>query len=422
MTLVRMPQKGLTEESAILARWYVKKGDRVKEGDYLFAIETGKATFEIESESAGLVLETFGGEGDEIPIKTVVCAVGEEGEVYRPEKAETVSEKEAAGAAPDTPGIASSASKRADTRQRVRISPRARRLAEQKHVDITQVSPTGPGGRIVESDIREAARQGAAQRPAEPVSASAATGTPPPAAPAAGGNEDAFAFEAVPNSTTRQTIARNMCDSLGGMAQFTMTAAFDASALLGYRKTLKRQGAEAGLGDITLGDMVVFGVSRTILGFPDLNAHYSDREIRRFRHAHLGVAVDTPRGVMVPTVFCADTCSLSEISSEIKRLAGQCTSGAADPQAMSGGTFTVSNLGAWGILSFTPIINPPQTAILGVGAVEYRQKMAGEELVTYPAMTLSLTIDHRAVDGAPGARFLQALCKNLEQFTCLLAK
>ena len=206
------------------------------------------------------------------------------------------------------------------------------------------------------------------------------------------------------------------------MAQLTHNTSFDATAILAYRKLLKN--SEGDVSGITLGDIVLYAVSRTLLNHPDLNAHMlDDNTIRLFKHVNLGVAVDTPRGLMVPTIFNADQKSLLEISKEVKVLAAACREGNISPDLLSGGTFTVSNLGNMGVESFTPVINPPQTGILGVcGTVDRVKKGKDGEIKIYPAMGLSLTYDHRAVDGTPAARFQKELGYNLENFTALLAK
>ncbi len=228
-------------------------------------------------------------------------------------------------------------------------------------------------------------------------------------------------YEDVAFTGIRKVIAKSMTTSLQSMAQLTQHFSFNASAIQGYRKLVK--GIEAYSG-ITLGDIVLCAVSRTLLDHPDLNANMVGEDtLRRFKHVHLGVAVDTPRGLMVPTIFNADQKSLLEISNEVKSLAEQARSGKISPDLLSGGTFTVSNLGNTGVEMFTPVINPPQTGILGVCGITQRVKTGKDgEFAVYPAMGLSLSFDHRAVDGAPAAKFMQALCKNLEQFTALLAK
>jgi len=236
-------------------------------------------------------------------------------------------------------------------------------------------------------------------------------------APAAG----EAAFEDVKFSNIRKVIAKGMVTSLQTMAQLTEHFTFDASAIQSYRKLLK--GMEGGCAGITLGDMLLYAVSRTILDHPDLNANTVGEDVvRRFRHVNLGVAVDTPRGLMVPTIFNADQKSLLEISQEVKALAADARSGKISPDLLAGGTFTVTNLGSAGVEMFTPVINPPQTGILGVCGITQRVRAGKDgQIELYPAMGLSLTVDHRVVDGAPAANFMKALCRNLEQFTALLA-
>ena len=229
-------------------------------------------------------------------------------------------------------------------------------------------------------------------------------------------------YEDVKFSGIRRAISKSMKNSLSSMAQLTHNFSFDATAILNYRKALKAAGGE--LAGVTLGDIILYAVSRTVLSCPDLNAHMlDDNNIRLFKHVNLGVAVDTPRGLMVPTIVHADEKSLLEISREVKELAAACRTGAISPDKLSGASFTVSNLGSFGVESFTPVINPPQTGIIGVcTTVDRPRKGADGSIRLYPAMALSLTYDHRAVDGAPASRMMQELCRNLENFTTLLAK
>jgi len=275
-------------------------------------------------------------------------------------------------------------------------------------VDASLATGTGPNGRIIERDIQKLIAEGV---PAKAAPAAAA-------APVAAEAE----YEDVKFSGIRRAIAKSMTTSLSTMAQLTHNTSFDATAILNYRKALKAAGGE--YAGITLGDIVLYAVSRTLLNHPDLNANMvEENSIRRFKHVNLGVAVDTPRGLMVPTIFHADEMSLLEISKAVKELAAQCRDGAISPDKLSGGSFTVSNLGNMGVESFTPVINPPQTGILGVcGTTDRVRKAADGSIEIYPAMGLSLTYDHRAVDGTPAARFQQELGKNLEQFVTLLAK
>ena len=220
----------------------------------------------------------------------------------------------------------------------------------------------------------------------------------------------------------RRVIATNMAASLQTLAQLTHHHAFDASQLMKLRRAFKEHGAARGLDGISIGDMILFAVSRTLLDFPYMNSLLLDGDVvRTYRDVHLGVAVDTPRGLMVPVIFSANRKSLRQISDEVKSLALAAREGNINPDLLQGATFTVSNLGPTGVEIFTPIINPPQVGILGVCGSTTRVKRGAEGLVAYPSIGLSLTYDHRAVDGAPASRFAGQLAKNLEAFLLLLA-
>ena len=294
------------------------------------------------------------------------------------------------------------------------VSPRARKLADRAGVDASRAAGTGPNGRVIERDIRQLMKDSLTAQ-LQPVKEELAAAI----APAVESME--VAFEDVAFTGIRKVIAKSMTTSLQSMAQLTQHFSFNAAAIQSYRKLVKGIEEYAG---ITLGDIVLYAVSRTLPNHPDLNANMVGEDtLRRFKHVNLGVAVDTPRGLMVPTIFGADQKSLLEISREVKSLAEQARSGKISPDLLSGGTFTVTNLGSTGVEMFTPVINPPQTGILGVCGITQRVASGKDgALSVYPAMGLSLSFDHRAVDGAPAARFMQELCKNLEQFTALLAK
>ncbi len=414
---VIMPKAGITVESCIIGTWEKKVGDSVKVGDILFTYETDKASFECESTEEGTILEIFFQDGDEVPCLMNVCAIGNPGEdcsALRPDgaAAEAPAEAAPAPAAEEVPAAAPVAAPAATTAvegEKSAISPRAKKLAERAGVDASLATPTGPNGRIIERDVRTLMDN--------PVVAQAAA-----AAPAAAPVKAEEEYTDVKFSGIRRAISKSMHTSLSTAAQLTHNTSFDATAILAYRKLLKAsEGEYAG---ITLGDIVLYAVSRTLLNHPDLNAHMlDDNNIRLFNHVNLGVAVDTPRGLMVPTIFHADEMSLLEISKAVKALAAECREGSISPDKLAGGTFTVSNLGNMGVESFTPVINPPQTGILGVcGTVDRVRKGKDGSIEIYPAMGLSLTYDHRAVDGTPAARFQKELGYNLEHFTALLAK
>ncbi len=399
---VIMPKAGITVESCIIGSWEKKVGDQIKIGDILFTYETDKASFECESTAEGELLEIFYEEGEEVVCLQNVCAVGPHGEdcsCLRPG-----AEVNVADVAPVAEVATVAAEAVALPVSGAPVSPRAAKLAKAHGVDASMAVGTGPNGRIIERDVQKLIAQGVQPRAS--------------AAPVTAENE----YEDVKFSGIRRAISKSMHTSLSTMAQLTHNITFDATAILAYRKALKSAGDD--YAGITLGDILLYAVSRTVLNHKDLNANMlDDNSIRRFNHVNLGVAVDTPRGLMVPTIFHADEMSLLEISKAVKALAGECREGNISPDKLSGGSFTVSNLGSFGIESFTPVINPPQTGILGVcGTVDRVRKGADGSIQIYPAMGLSLTYDHRAVDGTPASRFLQELCRNLENFTTLLAK
>ena len=213
-----------------------------------------------------------------------------------------------------------------------------------------------------------------------------------------------------------------MHESLANMAQLTHNSSFDATEIMAYRKKLKAAAESMELPNITVNDIIIYAASRMLKKHPDLNSHFLGDSMRYFKHVHMGIAVDTPRGLLVPTLFNADTKSLAEIAKESKELAKAAQSGSIDPSLLSGASFTISNLGNFGVEHFTPVINPPQTAILGVDCIIERVRTKDGSIEVYPAMGLSLTYDHRAVDGAPASRFLMDMRKALENFTALLSE
>lgn len=411
---VIMPKAGITVESCIIGKWEKKVGDEVKVGDILFSYETDKASFECESTAEGTLLEIFFNDGDEVPCLVNVCAIGKAGEdcsALRPNSGAPAVQEEKATATVEEKKETVAVASTAVEGEKSAISPRAKKLAERAGVDASLATPTGPNGRIIERDVRTLMEN--------PVTAKTEAVAPATVTANAVAEEE---YKDVKFSGIRRAISKSMHTSLSTIAQLTHNTSFDASGILAYRKMLKA--AEGEYAGITIGDIVLYAVSRTLLNHPDLNANMlDDSNIRLFKHVHLGVAVDTPRGLMVPTIFNADQKSLLEISKEVKELAAQCREGNISPDKLSGATFTVSNLGSMGVESFTPVINPPQTGILGVCCTTDRvRKGADGSIQIYPAMGLSLTYDHRAVDGTPAARFQKELARNLENFTALLAK
>jgi pyruvate dehydrogenase E2 component (dihydrolipoamide acetyltransferase) len=284
-------------------------------------------------------------------------------------------------------------------------SPRAKALAAAKGVSLAGLRGTGPGGRIIERDVKEALE---GRQPPSPAAAR-------PAAPV-----EAGAAREIKVAGMRKIIAERMHASLATTAQLTMSSAADAREL---RKKFKGSPESLGLRDITINDMVLFAVSRALLQHANLNAHFTADTIRQFDDVHLAFAIDTPRGLMAPVIRNAHTLSLRDIAREAGRLITACREGGITPDELAGGTFTVTNLGNLGVESFTPILNPPQVGILGVGSIAPRPVQAADGSVSFVAhIGLSLTINHQVVDGAPGARFLQTLANAIAQFDLLLAR
>ena len=400
---VIMPKEGITVESCIIGEWKKNVGDAVAVGDVLFTYETDKAEFECPSTAAGTLLAKFFEDGDEVPCLVNVCAVGNPGDAYEFLKPGAEAPAPAAEA-PAAEAPAAAAVPAAPKAELTAISPRAMAKAVANNVNPALATVTGPKGRIIERDIDKLIASGAAAAYAAPAAA------------------EETAFEDVKFGPVRKATAKSMTKSLSTMAQLTQQYSFDASQIQAYRAMLKPM--DAPMGKISLNDMVMFAVAKTIKSCPDLNANMvEDNVIRHFSHVNLGFACDTPRGLLVPTIFHADEMSLLELSMEAKRLAAAARDGSLSPDEMTGATFTVTNIGSFGCEAFTPVVNPPQIGILGVCNIQTKIKSAKDGMVeTYPAMGLSLTFDHRALDGAPAARYMSELCKSLESFMTLMAK
>ncbi len=405
---VVMPKLGNTVESAIILGWHVAVGDAISAGDLLCEIETDKATLEIESTASGILLAQLCAEGEEVPVLSNIAVVGSEGESIA--EIAPVSE---GGPAP---------------RKLVKISPRARNLAQRNGLDFESIAGSGPGGRVIERDI-EAALSGAKVTPVAQamldsgdyeVATDHARDRPVSKADLVPVTAERSG-KAIPLTGLRKTIARRMRESLQSTAQLTLNASADARALQGYRRRLKASDAGLGLSAVSINDLLLFAVSRTLPEFPALNALFENEVIYEQDEVHLGQAVDTDRGLLAPVIRSADSLTLNQLAAEARRLAEACRAGSVQPDELSGGSFTVSNLGALGIESFTPILNPPQVGILGVGSINLKPVQQDGEVAFVPHIGLSLTINHQVVDGAPAARFLARLSTNLAQIDLLVA-
>ncbi|MDE2853061.1 MAG: dihydrolipoamide acetyltransferase family protein [Chloroflexota bacterium] len=432
--VIVMPKLGNTVESAIILAWRVELGAPVRVGDVLCEIETDKATLEVEATAAGLLLARLYREGEEAPILSEIAVVGEEGESvaeFSPRarsaaqgqgcpaaKAEAVATRQERQASDDPPGKVDDSA--------VKISPRAQHLARRKGIDAANLSGSGPEGRIIERDIEAAIRARVSVTPVAQAMLDSGEFklARKPSAGRVGKLDLALADDRgdvteIPLKGLRKTIARRLLESSQKTAQLTLNASSDASALQAFRRRLKESEASLGLRAVSINDLLMFAVARTLPSFPGLNARFENDIIYQQASVHLGMAVDTERGLLVPVIRSAEALSLRQLSAEARRLAGACRAGDIQPDELSGGSFTLSNLGALGVESFTPLLNPPQVAILGVGGISLKPVQAGDGVEFRPHIGLSLTIDHQIVDGAPAGRFLAQLGANLAQIDLL---
>ena len=413
-TAVIMPRQGQSVESCLIGEWKKKVGDSVKVGDVLFSYETDKASFEEEAKVDGTLLAVLCEEGDDVPCLSTVAFIGAAGEdisnLIAASTAKSASAPALENPAPvESPAPAAMSAAAESSSDIHGISPRARATAKRIHADLSAAVPSGPRGRVIERDVINAPRTAAACKGQTAAAAEPATSAAPD-------------YHDEKLSRVRKSISESMKKSLNESAQLTHHSSFDATVMIAYRKQLKVSAEKLGLPNITYNDMLLFAVSRVLKDHPALNAHFLGDAIRYFDHVHLGMAVDTPRGLLVPTIFNADQKSLAEIAKESKELAAAAQTGSINPDLLTGASFTVSNLGSLDIEMFTPIVNPPQTGILGVDCMVDRIRVVNDQITAYPAMGISLTYDHRALDGAPASRFLKDLKTAMESFTALLAQ
>ena len=440
--VVIMPKQGQSVESCIVTEFKKKVGDKVSKGEVIFSYETDKASFEEEAQFDGTVLAVFYKDGDEIPVLTNVMVIGNEGESFAefaPSGAAGAAEAPAAApAAAATPAAAAPAPAAAPAGPVVAgapVSPRARKLAAEKGVDTTQVAGSGPYGRIIERDVQAAAdAQGkltglAKAKMAEGGLASPGAGTGLAGAVKAGDLKvwqpnhtdiagEGAEFEVVKMSNMRKIIAKSMYNSLQNSAQLTHMLGADARKIQALRKKAKKALEEGKIdANITINDFVCYAVIKALKKFPNMNSHCLGDAMRVFKPVHLGLAVDTERGLMVPAVKNADDLNIIGLSKNLKKVADDCKKGSCNPDLLSAeaASFTVSNLGGFGVEYFTPIINVPQSAILGVGTIVARPKDLGNGVYAFvPYMGLSLTYDHRAIDGGEATRFLKQVATEIE--------
>ncbi|HHX31711.1 MAG TPA: 2-oxo acid dehydrogenase subunit E2 [Bacteroidales bacterium] len=435
-----MPKQGQSVESCIITEIYKKKGDSVKKGDIIFTYETDKASFEEESPVDGVVLECFYGEGDEVPVLDNMMVIGEPGEDYsdltgEQEVEEGKSDDSISNASDENIEVVNNTSKVetkiiAKTDQPKFISPRAKKLAEKESVEISNIEGSGPKGRVIEKDVKQfltdrprmtpLAKKIASEGGLQPQEYGTGLAGAARATDLAASDNNLFGvdYEDRKLSNMRKIIAKSMHASLQNSAQLTHHLSADARRLLELRKNIKTALEEKAIeANITLNDMVCFAVIKALNKFPEVNTHFLGESKRYFNKVHLGLAVDTERGLMVPVIKNADDLSLTGLSNRLKAVAESCRKGNVNPDILApeAGTFTVSNLGNYGVEMFTPVINLPQSAILGVNTILPRPKDLGDGVYAFvPHIGLSLTYDHRSLDGGEATRFLRQIAIEIE--------
>jgi pyruvate dehydrogenase E2 component (dihydrolipoamide acetyltransferase) len=416
-TPIEMPKLGNTVEECLLAHWLKKTGDIIAKGDLVAEIETDKATFELTATAAGTLLGTFFEEGELVPVFANVCVVGSPGEniePFRPEKISIVagtgnqSGKPAARSA-RAPSIA------AGTDESISFSPRAKQFAKEHHFHPSEISGTGPGGRVIEEDLKQLWYQ--APRGSLLASKLIENGFEV-RGEGAGINGMFMSSDLIPPpariSGIREKIARRMKDSLSSTAQYTLNMSAEATGLISLRALIKKKCEQATFPSININEMVMFCVIQALESAPEINVEFTDGKIYQCSNINLGFACDTPRGLLAPVVHESQKLNIAEFADKVKLLTRQAVEGSIDPKNLSGGTFTVSNLGILGIESFTPILNPPQVAILGVNAIELKPVRRNGAVEFIEHIGLSLTCDHQVIDGAPGAKFLKSIKEKIE--------
>ena len=433
-----MPKQGQSVETCIITALKKNVGDKVAVGEILFSYETDKASFDEESKFEGTVLAVFCAEGDEVPVLSNMMVIGAEGEDISAFASAAAPAAEEAPAESAQARVQESAAAPAETpaaggKTGGPVSPRARKLAAEKGVNLDTVAGTGPYGRIIERDV-QAAAPAKISGLAKAMMAEGGKVTPASGTGLAGtvkGSDlkvwqanhtdiagEGEAFEIVKMSNMRKLIAKSMYNSLQNSAQLTHMLGADARKIQALRKKAKKAFEEGRIdANITINDFVCFAVIKALQKFPNVNSHCLGDAMRLFKTVNLGIAVDTERGLMVPSVASAENLNIAGLSKCLKKVADDCKKGCCNPDLLSSeaASFTVSNLGGFGVEWFTPIINVPQSAILGVGTIVPRPKDLGGGVYAFvPYMGLSLTYDHRAIDGGEATRFLKQVATEIE--------
>jgi pyruvate dehydrogenase E2 component (dihydrolipoamide acetyltransferase) len=426
-TKVHMEALSPTMEEGQLVRWLKAEGDPVSNGDVLAEIETDKATMELVARGEGILLKIFIREGATAPVGEVIAVIGAadedisgvegpaggaSGSPTKPSKAAS-GEAVPSGAADSDEEIDSPAGEDIPEEipsegERVKASPLARRLAKEAGVDLGSISGSGPGGRIVKEDVETAkgsVETGSAQPPVGAV-----------VSRALGPDTE---FEDLPNSQMRKTIARRLVQSLAPVPHFFLRIKVDMSRTLAARARVNEL-LESHGDKVSINDFILKATGNALARHPEVNAEWKDEVIRRYHRVHLGVAVAVEDGLITPVLKDANLKGLAQISREIRELAARGREKRLQPEEYTGSTFSVSNLGMFGIQEFTGVINPPEAGILAVGGIEELPVVEGGEVVVRPIMIVTMSCDHRVIDGATGARFLQTLKEMLEEPAAIL--
>ena len=416
---VEVPKLGNTVEECLIAKWRKHKGEQVSAGEVVAEIETDKATFEVTAPADGTLIETFFDEGALVPVFTnlfVIGAAGENVDAFRPQGAAAATEAPPT-ATPAAPKVDRPVARPVPAAPSGSLSPRARRFAAEHDFHPASVTGSGPVGRVLEDDLRK-------QYYSSPRVSSLANKRIEEGMEVGGAGSGTagmvLSSDLVPPATRlsgiREKIARRMRESLASTAQYTLHTSANAAGLLLMRAKIK---ASTGVPDININDLVTFCAIQALLEVPDVNAEFIDGRIYRHREIHIGFACDTPRGLMVPVVRDAHKLTAGELSVRMKELIAQTVQGTVSVDDLSGATFTVSNLGGLGIESFTPLLNPPQVAILGVDSIQLKPVRREGRIEFIDAIGLSITLDHQVIDGAPGARFLKVVKEKIENVESL---
>jgi pyruvate dehydrogenase E2 component (dihydrolipoamide acetyltransferase) len=449
---VILPKVDMDMATGKISRWFVEEGATVKQGDVLFEIETDKAAMEIDSPATGTIRNITGQEGVDLPVGSPVAWIYAEGEAVATNAAATP----AASEAKDIAKPASDQAKKLDeaapvpresaaasTEGAVRATPLARRIAREKGLDLAAIAGSGPHGRVVKADVEAAAAQpstsplrgGRAEGAGGGISSSASASQPPPLAPPLKGEgDDAIlrlfepgSYELIPHDNMRKTIARRLVEAKSTIPHFYLTVDCELDALLALRSQLnaaspmkKTDKGEAPAYKLSVNDMIIKAMAMALVAVPDANVSWTESAMVKHAHADVGVAVSIPGGLITPIVRKAEQKSLSAISNEMKDLARRARERKLKPEEYQGGTTAVSNLGMFGVKDFSAVINPPHATILAVGAGEQRAVVKSGEIKIATVMSVTLSTDHRAVDGALGAELIAAFKKLIENPMAML--